>query len=135
MELQVQEFNLRSLPLSLSDSISWSWQTYTDWTNISKLSDTDWILELEVPFSGRAIFIISLLFVIYSKIHNTLTWKRSILPNFWVLVKICIYVCICREFDWKWGFWKTPFPISPGLEIWVDFGLGIISELCKVSSP
>jgi hypothetical protein len=61
---------------------------HTDWTNMSKLSDTDWILELEVPFWGRAISFISLLFVINSKIHDTLTWKRSILPNFWVLVKI-----------------------------------------------
>jgi hypothetical protein len=42
-------------------SMSWSWVTFQHWTNMSKFSDTDWILE--VPFSGRAISFISLLLV------------------------------------------------------------------------
>jgi hypothetical protein len=46
-----------------------------------------------------------------------------------------IYIYIWRQFDRKWGLWKTPFPILPGLEIWVDVDLDNISELCKVSSP
>jgi hypothetical protein len=46
-----------------------------------------------------------------------------------------MYVYIWQQFVWNWGFWKTPFQILPGLEIWFDVDLGIISELCKVSSP
>ena len=57
--MELQEFNLRSLTFSVS--MSWSWVTFQHWTNMSKLSDTDWILE--VPFWGRAISFISLLLV------------------------------------------------------------------------
>ena len=64
--MELQEFNLRSLTLSVS--MSWSWVTFQHWTNMSKLSDTDWILE--VPFWGRAISFISLLLVKNSR-YNT----------------------------------------------------------------
>ena len=45
----------------LLEYMPWSWVTFQHWTNMSKLSDTDWILE--VPFSGRAISLISHLLV------------------------------------------------------------------------
>jgi hypothetical protein len=41
----------------------------------------NWILEVKVPFSGWAISFISLLLVTNSKIHDIVTWKRSIIPN------------------------------------------------------
>ena len=64
--MELQEFNLRSLTFSVS--MSWSWVTFQHLKNMSKLSDTDWILE--VPFWGRAISFISLLLVKNSR-YNT----------------------------------------------------------------
>ena len=93
----------------------------------------DWILELEVPFSGRAISFISLLFVINSKVHNTLTWKRSILPNFWVLVKIFIihfsykavrkinFALFCWKVSsvWLCGVLSLKISVTP-FEMWIN---------------
>ena len=92
MELQVQEFNLcRSISICLFSLYKFASFMILN-LKVKEGATADWILELEVPFSGRAISIISLLFVINSKVHNTLTWKRSILPNFWVLVKISLFL-------------------------------------------
>jgi hypothetical protein len=45
---------------------------------MSKLSDTDWIPELEDPFSGRAISSISLRLVKNSKINDTYSDLRAV---------------------------------------------------------
>ena len=88
MELQVQEFNLcRSISICLFSLYKFASFMILN-LKVKEGATADWILELEVPFSGRAISFISLIFVINSNVHITLTWKRSILPNFWVLVKI-----------------------------------------------
>jgi hypothetical protein len=68
------------------------------------------------------------------RIHDKLTWKRSIIPNFWILVKIYLSMYLSREFVWKWGFQKTPFPISLILEILYAVYFDMNQLLYKISS-
>ena len=131
MELQVQEFNLcRSISTCLFSLFKFASFMILN-LKVKEGATADWILELEVPFSGRAISIISLLFVINSKIHNTLTWKRSILPNFWVFVKISLFLLIILfPHALAWG--QTSYSFSLFL-ICNDLS-GQYSQLCIVLS-